>query len=152
MSKEKVCLIKRPITRAMVGFDCFMPVYESDFQFMQKCRYNKPVLTNSRRSRNPQHHKLIFAIARCIKNNLPEGHFLEHSTPYEIIKAIMLQNKIVDFYMGVDGQVVFEAKSISYESMDEDEFSDISDVIFKTGAEILGIEEAELRLNYMDFL
>lgn len=152
MSKEKICLIKRPITRSMTGLDCFMPVYESDFQFMQKCKYEKSILTTSRRSRNPKHHKLVFAIARCVIANLPDGHFFKNQKPYDIIKAIQIKNSIVDYKVNFDGSVRAEAKSISFESMTEDEFSPVSDIIFKDCAELLGIEESELRLNYQDYL
>lgn len=150
--KNKLCIKKTSIKWEHVGRYSFFPVYNSDIEFMNKTKENQDILCSSTRPRNPAHHKLIMAIGKCIKNNLPEGHFLENQLPYDIIKAIMLDAGIVDYKINLDGTTRAEPKSISFENMNETDFEPISDIMFKTGAKILKIEEHEFRKNYMEYL
>lgn len=150
--KEKLCIKKTTITWAMVGHKCFIPVYASDIEYMQHCKATEPLLLKITKPRNPKHHKLIFALAKCILDNLPEGHFLTNQMPYDIIKAIMLDAGIVDYKLNLNGTTRMEPKSISWENMDEDEFAPVSNKIFEIGARILGIEKHELEKRYEDYL
>lgn len=152
MNKEKISLIKRKITSDMVGLDCFYPVYKSDMEYIKKCNYKKPILCSSKKSRNPQHHKLIFAIVKCILDNLPDGHTWNKQLPYDLLKAIMIEEFLLDLKLNIDGSLRPEPKHINFESMDENEFSQVSDAVFKWGSIMLGIEEDELRKNYMEYL
>ena len=150
--KEKMSIVRTKILPHHVGLDCFFPVYQSDFDYMKTCKYNKPVLTSSIKSRNPQHHKLVFGIAKCVLANLPEGHKWKNKPPYDLIKAIQIEEGIVDWKLNLDGSLRAEAKSIAYESMDEEQFQPVSDAMFKWGAKILKIELVELERNYVEYL
>ena len=152
MSKEMISIVRTQITSGHVGLDCFLPVYNSDFDFMKTCKYKKPVLCSSRKSRNPRHHKLVYAIAKCVLANLPEGSQWALQQPYDLIKAVHIEEGLVEWKLNLDGTVRAEAKSISFESMSEKEFQPVSDAMFKWGARILKIEQAELEKNYMDYL
>jgi hypothetical protein len=150
--KEKLSIMRKQITNQDIGKDAFFPVYGSDYDFMKKCRYGKEVLCGTKKARNPRHHKLIFAIAKCILANLPEDHRWQGQTPYDLIKAIMISERIVDYKLNLDGSLRAEAKSISFESMDEEQFEPVSKAMFEMGAKMLHIEVDELQKNYLDYL
>ena len=149
---EKLSIGRIKITKDHLGLDCFLPVWESDFKYMKKCKYGKPILCTPKKSRNPNHHKLVFAIANCVLDSIPEGHQWSGKPPYDLIKAIQLEEGIVEWKLNLDGSVRAEAKSISFESMNEKEFEPVSDAMFKWGARILNIEVVELEKNYMEYL
>lgn len=136
----------------MIGQNCLYPVYNSDIKFLNRCKINKPILISHRKSRNPNHHKLIFAIAACIIDNLPDEHFWKKFSSYNLIKAIMWEEKIIDMNPNIDGTFRMEPKHINFEDMDEEEFILVSDAIFKHGSKFLNIEEYELRKNYKRYL
>ncbi len=142
--KEKLCLMR--------DGDVFKPFYGSDLEFLKKCKEHQKILCTTRRSRNPEHHKLVFAIAKCILSNLPSDHLWGKQEPYDLIKAIMIEEKIVNLKLNLDGTLRVEAKSINFESMSQDEFQPVSDAMFKWGAMMLGIEPHDLEKNYMEYL
>ena len=132
--------------------DVFRPAAKSDMELMNKFSDGEIILVSMKKSRNPNHHRLIFALGRLIKDNLPEDHFLENQLPYDIIKAIMLDAGIVDYKMNLNGTTRIEPKSISFENMSEDEFQPVSEAIFKIAAKLLGVEVDELHKNYLVYL
>ena len=140
------------ITPRHVGLDCFLPVFESDFNFMLKCKNGQEILTSSTRPRYPRHHKLIFALANCAIKNAKSGSILERMIAYDFIKACMKAEKIVDMTFNFDGSIDYEAKSISFEDMNEDEFEPVSDAVFKWTAHYLEVEEHLLRDDYEFYL
>jgi hypothetical protein len=150
--KEMLCLKKVKIKKEHIGRNCFYPVYGSDRDMLGKCNYDDPVLCSTRKVRNPRHHKLIFAIAKCVIANLPDENLWSKATPYFLIKSIMFAEGIVDEYTNLDGTKRLEAKHINFATMDEDEFQKVSDAVFKWGAKLLEIDEQNLRVNYFDYL
>jgi hypothetical protein len=150
--KEKLCILRKKIVHEDIGKDAFFPVYNSDYEFMKRCKIGKEILWRTHKSRNAKHHKLIFAIAKCVIANMPEGSIWAKQEPYELIKACMVAEGIVDIKYNLDGTTRGEAKSIAFESMAEDEFQAVSDAVFWWGAELLEIEENLLRRNYIDYL
>jgi len=150
--KEKLCITRVKITPGHVGLDCFLPVFESDFDMMQKCKYGQEILNSSRRPRYPRHHKLVFALANCAIKNAKSGSILEKMTAYDFIKACMMAEKIVDPTFNFDGSIDYVPKNINFEDMDEDEFEPVSDAIFKWVAIYLEVEEHLLRDDYEYYL
>jgi len=150
--KEKLSILRKQITSNDVGTDAFFPCYNSDLEFMKRCKPGRQILCSTRRSRNPDHHKLIFAIAKCVIANTHEDSIWSKVTPYDLIKAIMFAEGIVDIYFNLDGTTRAEPKRINFESMSENEFQPVSDAMFKWGAKMLDIGVGELRLNYIEYL
>jgi len=150
--KEKLCTIKKKITPDDIGKDALFPMYNSDVDFLKKCKDGSELLTNTEKRRNPRHHKLVFAMAKCTIANAPEDSIISRMQPYDMIKEIMFVNGIVDMKFRLDGQQYYTPKSIKFESMDETEFDKVSDLISEQCAKILQIEVVEFRRNYMDYL
>ena len=64
----------------------------------------------------------------------------------------MFQHGFIEMKFHLNGDSFYQAKSISFESMDEDEFQQVGDIIFYEGAITLGISENEFKRHYMDYL
>ena len=150
--KEKLCTIKRKITSEDIGKDAMFPYYNSDLDFLKKCKDGSELLTSTEKRRNPRHHKLIFAMARCTIDNAPEGSVISRMQPYDLIKELMFVNGMVDMKFRLNGDAYYEAKSISFSSMDEETFQPVSDIISQECARVLGIEVEEFRKNYINYL
>jgi len=147
----KICIVKRKLDHThMSGL---FPVYSRCREYYDKMSHNVIHTVEIRKPRNPKHHGLVFAMIRCLKANLPEKwERLEHSTEYDLLKAIMLDIGQVEIKLKLDGGVYYVPKSIAFENMDEDEFQPISDAISKLCAKILEVELDEFEKNYMEYL
>ena len=133
--------MRKRIVSEDIGKDAFFPVYNSDYEVMKKTPIGKDILCSSHRARNPKHHKLIFAIAKCVIENVDENSIWSKQKPIDLIKAVMVAEGVIDIKYNIDGSARPEAKHISFESMSEDDFIPVSDAMFKWGAQLLRIEE-----------
>jgi len=134
----------------------FIPAYNSD---AEKCAKMKPATyaMSWKRERNPRHHALVFGMARCTLENMSgpwNSAYMRdrNGTPYEFLKAIMIEIGQVDISMKLDGTPRPMVKSLAFEQMSEDEFQPISDAISEKCAEVLGVEVDEFRKNYQEYL
>lgn len=150
--KEKLCTLKRKVTRDDIGKDALFPYYNSDIEFLKKCKDGSELLTNSEKKRNPRHHKLVFAMARCTIDNAPDDSIVSRMQPYDFIKEVMYVNGMVDMKLRLDGTPYYAVKSINFASMDEEQFEPVSAIISQECARILGIEVEEFRKNYIYYL
>lgn len=103
-----------------------------------------------KKARNPLHHNLIFLLAQIAVEHAPEGSPWEGKDAYAFIKAIELEAGIVDYITKLNGETHVIPKSIAFENMDEIEFNRISDLVFRTVAKIVGINEEYLRKHYQE--
>ena len=152
MSKEMISIVKTEIKPGHIGLDCFFPVYNSDFDYMKKCSYDKPILCNSWKARNPKHHKLVFAMAKCVIALSPEDSIVSKMQPYDLIKEIMFINGMVDMKFRLNGDPYYQVKSIKFASMPQDKFEKVSFIIAQECARILKVEITEFERNYRDYL
>jgi hypothetical protein len=145
----RINLVKRPD-------GSFIPAYNSD---KEKCDKMKPATYafSWQRERNPKHHALVFAMARCTLENM-EGAWNraymndKNNTPYEFLKAIMIEIGQVEVSMRLDGTPRPMVKSLKWEQMNETEFQPISDAIAEKCAEVLGVDIDDFNRNYKEYL
>jgi len=137
----------------------FFPYSDRDGAALRKFGFRKVLSAEVRQPRNPDHHALVFALARCTLENLPEGNEWSklyirnpHTAPYAFIKAMMLEIGEYDERMDIHGEVYRTPKSIAFESMDEMAFEPISEAMFKICAHMLKIPVDMLCKNYKDYL
>lgn len=136
----------------------FAPAYGEDQKVVAKYGDGQIVRVDIHKPRNPEHHRLVFALAKLTLENMPETNkwsliYKEnpHTTPYLFIKAIMLDMGLVDIYLNLDGTVRKQPKAINFEDMDEDEFQHVSNAMFETCAKVLNVSVDDLHKNYMEF-
>ena len=100
-------------------------------------------------NRNPQHHKLFFALLRFVVEHSPE-----YRTTDELLFGLKIANKHVDEFIGFDGQLYYKPKSLNFESMGQDAFRKF----FDSSVHILcerfepTLESESLRREFWGFL
>lgn len=77
------------------------------------------VTATIRRSRNPRHHKLLFALLKIVYENQEAFPTME-----ELLSAIKLATGLFDTGKTVDGFPYARPKSISFASMDQTSFAE----------------------------
>lgn len=134
-----------------------VPAYNSDLDHISKIKDGKMLLMAYWTPRNPKHHRLIFAMAKCALDNM-SGPWNEmymrdkNNTPYKFIKAIEMEIGLTDDYMNLDGTVRQEPKSIAFENMSEEDFEPISDAVSEVCARVINVPINVFRKNYLQYL
>ena len=127
----KICLVKRdkPVLE---------PAYPSDLKIVQRLRPNIVKSVDLTQPRNYEFHKKLFAIAKLVVDNVPEGHIWEGKSPYLLVKALMYEIGMVDIYQNIDGSVRLETKSLAFDAMCHSEFAEVYKKVVTICANILG--------------
>lgn len=138
------------------------PAYRGDLEIVQKFRRGKEermVLADLITGHNPAFHRLIFAIARCCLDNMPEGTFWSEvyrrnpgRAPYLFIKALELEIGLVDEIYMIDGTVKMVPASIAYHNLSDEEKQPIVDRACEICAGLIGTTTDEFCRNYPRYL
>lgn len=140
----KICLIKQD--------NQLKPYYQSDMEEFGKLKNNVVYMTEFKRPRNPEHHKKIFALAKCVIANLPESSAWQGKEPYALIKAIELQLGYVETMIKLSGEVLLIPESISFESWDQDKFAEFYSKATPIMAAMIGVTVEELEEGSIEFM
>ena len=130
------------------------PIYRMSMDYVDAMQRNVIYSAEMRKPRNPKFHNLVFALAKCALDNMPENRQAwKHYTPYEFIKMLQIEIGATEKMIRLNGEVVQIPKSIAFESMDENEFEKtIAEPMFEVCAKILGCTVDELKTNYVNYL
>lgn len=94
--------------------------YETDYDKLKKIKPNKMVLCKITQPRNLGLHKKFFALIRMVFQNQEHYKNMEHLRKDLIISAGFYEERVTIY-----GEIIQEAKSISFGSMKEDEFQEL---------------------------
>lgn len=97
------------------------------------------------KARNPRFHRKAFALFKFIFDALPEpdpvnfrGHDIVPAKDFETVrKELTIMAGFYDVVGKVDGSVKLTAKSLSFASMDEDEFRQVYSALIDVGLRVL---------------
>jgi hypothetical protein len=110
-----------------------VPLYDSDFEEKKKLRIGEVYSCEIRRPRNYELHKKYFALIRMAYSNLPEVY--AYSSEEVFRKAVQVMAGYFEESYTMDGEKLISATSISFSSMDNDEFQllyrSVLDVLLK---------------------
>lgn len=122
------------------------PAYETDYSKYQKLKIGEVYKCEIKQERNYEFHKKFFALVSLAYNNQEKFENIEHYRKYLTCKA--------GFYTAIEtntGTFVI-ADSISFASMDKDEFeklySQMLDVVIKE----IGITEENISQEIINFM
>lgn len=120
-------MTKISLVRTLSGFK---PAYDSDFELAKKIKLNQPYEYEYKKPRNYKFHKKFFALVKMVFDNQEQYTNIEH-----LRKDLIIESGNYDLRHDLLGVEIREAKSISFASMSEDEFSElynsVVDVIIK---------------------
>ena len=101
-------------------------------------------------ARNPQFHRMVFAVAQMVCDNAPDGSYWSGKDAYHFIKAVELSNGFTDEMIDCAGEVHLIPKSIAFENMDQAEFKKLFDPLVSEAARVLRISEQDVLTNMTD--
>jgi len=108
----------------------FKPAFDSDYENAKKIALNEPFVFKYSKPRNYKFHKKFFALINMLFQNQDQYNSIEH-----LRKDLIIAAGYYDTRFNFEGVEILEAKSMSFSSMDEIEFSElynrIIDVIVK---------------------
>ena len=95
-------------------------------------------------ARNPRFHRMVFAVAKTVIDNAPDGSYWQNKDAYAFIKAVELTHGFTDEMSDCNGEVHLVPRSIAFENMDDDEFKKLFDPLITEAARVLGVTKGEL--------
>ena len=104
------------------------------------------VTADLKTQRSPEHNRMFWAVATRAHFNLPE-RFDRWLTAHDMVKGLQLAFGITDQVLKpIKGgmEVHEQPRSLEFGNMDQQEFNDVSSVLFKGMAHCLGITVDEL--------
>jgi hypothetical protein len=128
------------LTRTPIGLK---PAYDADLEKMRKVKMGDTVKVELTMPRNVKFHRKFFGLLNIVFDNMqtpaifqtPTGQEIEIKSVNDLLWHVKMQTGHYEQKVTLGGKIVFEAKSISFASMGEDEFekfySDTIDVILK---------------------
>jgi len=135
----KVILMKRGAS--------LVPTDEESADALAKIKDGKQVSVEIKRSRNPQMHRLYFALVRLVFDNLPDDMAERYPTKDQLHSAMKVSAGIYTPFKLADGREGFIPGSISFEKMDQAAFeafwSKVCDAVAKYF--LPGVTSKELR-------
>jgi len=107
----------------------------------------KFVTAELKAQRSPEHNRMFWAVATRAHFNLPE-RFRRWQTAHDMVKGLQLAFGITDQVLkpvkGGGMEVHEQPRSLDFGNMDQQEFNDVSSVLFKGMAHCLGVTVDEL--------
>jgi len=117
----------------------FKLAYNSDYELAKKVPLNEPIVFEWSKPRNLKFHKKFFALLNMVYENQEQYNNIEH-----LRKDLTISAGYYDLRFNIEGVEVQEAKSISFASMDDLEFSDFYNRIVDVVVKWLGIDKQEI--------
>lgn len=124
------------LKRTLRGFE---PADEPSKELCSKYKQGEVYRADVVKPRSYQHHKLCFALLTLTYQNQ------ERYTDFESFrKAVAMASGHTEELMTVHGEIIRLPKSISYDALDEVEFTQVFGAMMNVCAEILGLTAPEL--------
>lgn len=127
------------ITLVKTLSNTFKPAFEWDYEAAKKIKAGKEVECEIKQPRNYQFHKKFFALVNLVFQNQERYNNIEH-----LRKDLIIASGYYDLRYNLEGLEIYEAKSISFSSMDETEFSDLYNAVVNTICKHFHFDKEEL--------
>ena len=105
----------------------FKLAFDSDFEKAKKIPLNEPFIVTYVKKRNAKFHRKFFALINMVYQNQERYNNYD-----ELRKHLTIASGYFNLTHDLDGVEQKEAKSISFASMDETEFSDLYNAVIDT--------------------
>lgn len=101
-----------------------VPMYDSDYDEKKKLKIGSTVLADIKQPRNYEHHKKFFALLRLVVDNMPDSLQEKYPNTDVLLTEIKYQLGYFSTHITLSGRETYIPKSISFESMSQDEFNE----------------------------
>lgn len=115
------------------------PAYDSDLEKFKKIPLNEKIRITYKKTRNIGFHRKFFALMNLVFQNQERYKFLDCLREDLIIEAGFFFEEV-----NLRGEVIKKAKSISFASMDENEFSELYNSVIDVIVEFFKFERQDI--------
>lgn len=129
------------LTRTLRGFE---PSDAPSAEYHKALKIGQRVRATVKIPRSGRHHNLIFALLSLSYQNLPEKYSELWRSFDHFRKAIALEAGHVEVIKRRDGEIVEIPGSLSFDALDEKEFTKVAGAMMSICAHILDMGESEL--------
>ena len=126
----------------------FIPAYDSDKELMSNIKAGEIYKYKFSKPRNVKFHRKFFALINLVYQNQDHYSNIEHLR-YDLTIESGFYNVR---YNKFTGEEIIEAKSISFASMDEVEFSELYNKFLSTVVRVFGWDGADIEENVAEFM
>ena len=146
MDSEKYQKVKIHLVKQLNG--SFLPAYESDHEKVKKIKGMSMVECDIKQPRNIKFHRKFFALINLVYQNQPE-----EATIQNIDHLRKYLTKRAGFYDTIETPTgtIYEAKSISFAKMSQDDFDNLYDAILDTIVKIYAWDRDDIADSIADF-
>ena len=124
----------------------FKIAYDSDYEKAKKIKVNEFYEFEYKQPRNYQFHKKFFALMELVFNNQEA-----YSNKEDLREDLTIEAGYFRLTENIHGQTVKKAKSISFASMDETEFSELYNSIVNVIVNWLKIDKQDIIDNVQQY-
>ena len=124
----------------------FKIAYDSDYEKAKKIKAGEPYEFEYKQVRNLKFHKKFFALMNLLFQNQELYKNLDH-----LRKDLTVESGYYDLRVNIHGEELKEAKSISFASMSEDEFSEFYNAVLDNIVKYFNFEKQEIIDNVQEY-
>lgn len=124
----------------------FKLAYDSDYEKSKKIPLNEPIIYEWKKVRNYEFHKKFFSLVNMVYQNQEQYNNIDDLRDDLTVKAGFYYK-----YINIDEIEVKKPKSISFASMDENEFSNLYNAFIDVVVNWLSIEKQDVLDNIAQF-
>lgn len=124
-----------------------IPVHDSDYDAFKSIRRNTELLFEVKQQRNIKFHKKFFSLINMVFDNQDIFTDIE-----QLRKELTIESGFYNEYVTFTGEIKREAKSISFASMDDIEFSRLYSKFCDTVIRLMGWDSQMIEENIESYL
>ena len=125
-----------------------LPAHDSDKELMSNIKAGEIYKYKFSKPRNVKFHRKFFALINLVYQNQDHYNNIDH-----LRYDLTIESGFYDVrYNKFTGEEIIEAKSISFSSMDEVEFSELYNKFLVTVVRVFGWDGEEIENNIADFI
>lgn len=136
------------------------PMYDSDFDEKKKLKTGEQYWATIKKARNYRHLKKYWALMKLTFENIPHSkeeelakHEFQIQSPEDVHFYVKLKTGYVKKrFVGRDGNIGWEPKSIAFDSMSQDEFNDFYDKAVQVCIDLLEADRQLIENELMNFM
>lgn len=119
-----------------------IPATDMDAERMTKFKTGETYPVEIKRTRNPDFHRKVFAFFHfCFDHWKGDNEFQSEALQFDVFRRHMtVLAGHYDQYVGIDHKVRIEAKSLSYGSMEQEEFEEVYNALIQVAMQKLFTE------------
>lgn len=128
------------------------PANETDRVSLGKVKYNDVLRCTTIDQRNYMFHRKFFAMLKLAFMNMPEKYGRNFPTMDALRSFLIISAGWNDSYLDLQGNVQYQAKSVSFDKMKQSEFEELYSAVIDVILQyFIPIERTEFELEILNF-